>query len=80
MNNYQDAIIFLEKSIKSDAVNIYRDRMFYLLGASYFYGLHNNEASLKYLTQFIDLFNNSIYFGKAVNIISEIKSGENNSI
>ncbi|MCB0748120.1 MAG: hypothetical protein KDC90_11725, partial [Ignavibacteriae bacterium] len=80
LNNYQEAIIFLEEISNCDEDNIFKDRFLYLLGASYFYGLHNAEKASVTLTRIFEEFPNSIYSGKARKIISEIKSGEKNSI
>ncbi len=80
LNNYKEAVIFLEQVSNCDEDNIYKDRFLYLLGASFYYGLNQNEKALAILTKFFDEFPHSIYFGKARKIISEIKLGAGNSI
>jgi len=72
LNNYQEAVIFLEQISICDEDNIYKDRFLYLLGASYYYGLKQNEKALAVLTKFFDKYPNSIYFSKARRIIAEI--------
>jgi len=80
LNNYQEAVIFLEEVSNCDKDNIYKDRFLYLLGSNYYYGLKNGTKALVALTQIFDEFPNSIYFNKARKIISEINEGVKETI
>lgn len=80
LNNYKEAVIFLEEISNCDEDNIYKDRFLYLLGSCYYYGMQNNDKALLTLTIFFDEFPNSIYFNKARKIISEINAGARKTI
>jgi len=80
LNNYKEAVIFLEEISNCDENNIYKDRFLYLLGASYFYGLNEADRASKTLAKIFEEFPNSIYSGKARAIISEIKTKEKENI
>ncbi len=76
LNNYSEAVIFLEEISNCDEDNIYKDRFLYLLGASYYYGLQNAPKATLVLSRIFEEFPNSIYSSKARKVIYEINSGE----
>ncbi len=80
LNNYQEAIIFLEEVSNCDEDNIYKDRFLYLLGSNYYYGLNNGNKALASLTRIFDEYPNSIYYNKARKIIYEINVGVKSNI
>ena len=80
MNNYEEAVIFLEEVSNCDEDNIYTDRFLYLLGSNYYYGLKNENKALEPLTRIFENFPNSIYYNKARKIISEINEGVNRNL
>jgi tetratricopeptide (TPR) repeat protein len=80
LNNYSEAVIFLEEVLNCDEDNIYKDRFLYLLGSNYYYGLKNDKKALEPLTRLFEGFPNSIYFNKARKVISEINERENHSL
>ncbi len=80
LNNYEEAVIFLEEISNCDEDNIYKDRILYLLGASYYYGLNEADKASKIFSRIFNEFPNSIYSGKSRKIISEIKDGGKGNI
>ncbi|MCB9258653.1 MAG: tetratricopeptide repeat protein [Ignavibacteriales bacterium] len=80
LNNYEEAVIFLEEVSNCDEDNIYKDRFLYLLGSNYYYGLKNENKALEPLTRIFENFPNSIYYNKARKIISEINEGVNRNL
>jgi tetratricopeptide (TPR) repeat protein len=74
LNNYKEAGIFLEEISNCDEDNIYKDRFLYLLGSNYYYGMNNPDKAVDPLSRIFNEFPNSIYFSKAVKIISEINA------
>ncbi|MBK7104605.1 MAG: tetratricopeptide repeat protein [Ignavibacteriae bacterium] len=80
LNNYEEAVIFLEEISNCDEDNIYKDKIFYLLGSTYYYGLNKTENALKIFARIFNEFPNSIYSGKSRKIISEINDGGKGNI
>jgi len=80
LNNYQEAGIFLEEVSNCDEVNIFKDRFLYLLGSNYYYGLKDYDKARESLTKLFEEFQNSIYYSKAIKIISEINERVGNTL
>lgn len=80
LNNYKEAVIFLEEISNSDEDNINKDKIFYLLGSTYYYGINEKEKALKIFSRIFNEFPNSIYAGKSRKIISEINDGGKGNI
>ncbi len=75
LNNYEEAVIFLNEILNCDEDNIFKDRFLFLLGSTYYYGLKNSIEATKIFSKMLEEFPNSIYTGKSRKIISEINNG-----
>ena len=80
LGNYSEACEFLKKVLDNETESIFRDKLTYLLGNVYLFGLKNNANAISAFEKVLENYPNSLYLDECRKKLNELKTLESENL